>query len=84
MPGRKKYKNMQRHSKSHLETGIPVWAPKHCASFKKKSLILPKRHLCAFGAFQQTKLISLRKNSLKSDQKYFSAAYRKKYQMKKM
>ena len=88
MPDREKYKHMQGHSKSHFETGIPVWAPKHCAKkfdqFKKKSLILPKIHLCAFGAFQQTKLISLRKNSIKSDQKYFSAAYRKKYQMKKM
>ena len=88
MPGREKYKHMQRLARAILRLvyrfGLPNIVPKKLISFKKKSLILSKRHLCAFGAFQQTKIISLRKNSIKSDQKYFSAAYRKKYQMKKM
>ena len=38
---------------------------------------------CAFGAFQQTKLISLRENPIKCDQKHLAAAYWKKNQNKK-
>ena len=43
-----------------------------------KSVIVLRIYLCAFGAFQQKKLISLRQNPINRDQKHFAAAYWKR------
>ena len=81
MPDREKYKSTQRHNRSILDTGMPVWAPKKCAkkfhSFKKRIslVIVLKIFLSALGALQQKLLISLRQSSINCDQKHFSATY---------
>ena len=48
-----------------------------------KPVIVLKIYLCASGAFQQKKLISVREYPINCDQKHFAAAYWKKKQMKK-
>ena len=59
MPDREKYKPTQRHNKSILETGMPIWALTKCAkkfrSFKKRiSLVIVfKIFLSALGALQE-------------------------------
>ena len=40
-----------------------------------KSVIVLKIYLCASGAFQQKKLISVREYPINCDQKHFAAAY---------
>ena len=67
---KKKYKHMQGHNKSLLETGYRFRHPKNVrkhlikVSKMNKSVAVLKVYLCAFGVFQQTKLISLRRNSI--------------------
>ena len=71
---REKHKHMQGHSKSILKTSYRFGHLKKCAKMNKSVIVL-KIYSCAFRAFQQTKLISLRENPINSDQKHFAAVY---------
>ena len=71
---KEKHKHMQGHNKSILKTSYRFGHLKKCAKMNKSVIVL-KIYSCAFRAFQQTKLISLRENPINSDQKHFAAVY---------